>query len=194
MLSLSIIFLCIVILGAMAMAHASWVKMEDMKESHLQQAGVVWGGRVARDTEHTCVFFIKNPRQEELTRLANDIADPKSPNYGKHLTKQQVDEMSSNPEGEAAIESFLTSLGARIDKKSSSNIVATAPISVWETALNTEFFEVEAPAAPGQTLQRARTYSLPDTVAQHVNMVTNTVQMPVRISRGPVMGGRVRGV
>lgn len=177
------------------MAHTNWVKMEDMKESHLDQAGVLWGGRVARDTEHTCVFYIKNPRQEELTRMANDIADPNSPNYGKHLTKQQVDEMSRNPEGEAAIESFLTSHGARIDKKTSSTIVATAPISAWEAMMNTEFFEVESPAAgPGQTLQRARTYSLPDTVAPHVNMVTNTVQMPVRISRGPIMGSRVRGV
>eukprot|EP01031_Cornospumella_fuschlensis_P026218 gene26218-31673_t len=172
-----------------------WVQMEEVKpESHMQQAGVLWGGRVPRDTEHTCVFFIKNPRQDELTRLANDIADPNSPNYGKHLTKQQVDEMSRNPEGEAAIEAYLISHGARIDKKTSSNIVATAPISVWESVLNTEFFEVESPASPGQTLQRAHAYSLPDNVAQHVNMVTNTVQMPVRISRGPIMGGRLNHV
>jgi subtilase family serine protease len=107
--------------------------------------------------------------------------------YGKHLTKQQVDEMTKNVEGGAVLEQYLTSLRISVIKNAGHVVEATAPISTWERAFHTEFFEVEVAWAPGQILHRAKAFSLPENVAQHVSAVMNTVQIPPLMRHGPVL-------
>lgn len=170
-----------------------WTHMESVSETQERHLHPQWSTRSVGSIQHTVTFYLINPRHDEFQKLAEEIADPSSPMYGKHLTKQQVDEMVGNPAGMAIVEEYLHSLGATIDKKTVSSIEATAPISTWERAFNTEFHDVTVPHLPDRVLYRAKTYSLPQRVAQHVQMVMNTVQLPAPMHGGPVVSGvRVR--
>lgn len=167
-------------------AHTRWVQMESMSEAQEHFPGAQWAGRTDGSLPHTCTFYIKNPRQAEFQQLAEQIATPGSAMYGKHLTKEQVDDMTRNDAGMAIVDDYLRSVGAVVGKRTSSSIEATAPISVWEAALHTEFRDVTVPAST-HTLHRATAFSLPEGVAEHVNMVQNTVQLPAQMRPGPII-------
>lgn len=171
-----------------SLSHSEWVHMEsnEPQETRLRESGhpVTWIGRASPETMHECTFHLKNPRQADLEALVLQISDPKSPMYGKHMTKDQVQEMTRNVEGEHALELFLQNIGATITKKMTSAITATAPVSVWEQAFHTELHRIQSPAI-NHELVRARDYSLPKEVAPFVQLITNLIDLPVPVHRGP---------
>ena len=130
-------------------------------------------------------FYVKEKNLDYLTQYVSDISNPSSPNYGKHLTKQQLDDLTVNTEGVEKITEYLNSVGANVTKSTSSRIWATASVSVWNEALFCQFSNFEK-AGTREPIIRTTEYSLPPDVAQHVNMIGNTVQFPVEISRGPI--------
>jgi hypothetical protein len=72
------------------------------KESipHLSsRADLLKGDRVHHAHTHEVVFMIRQRNMDELTRKLEDVSDPSSPNYGQHMTMNEVVEMTANPEG-----------------------------------------------------------------------------------------------
>lgn len=175
--------------GKMASSsNVEWVHMEsnELQEERLRETNhaVTWLDRAHPETMHECTFHLKNPRQADLEALVLQISDPKSPMYGKHMTKDQVHEMTRNAEGEQALDAYLQKIGATITKKMSSAVTASAPIHVWEQAFHTELYRLQSPAISHE-LVRAKHYSLPSDVAPYVQLVTNLIDLPVPIHRGP---------
>lgn len=167
------------------MASIQWTEMEPgpHRATLTEQA---WGVRSEGTTEHEVTFHIHALGKEKLEQILKAVSDPKSPKYGQHLSKEEVDRITKNSEAEESIHEYLHELGARIVKESNSAVTAVAPLSVWERAFNTEFFVVNH---NDKTYNRAHKYYLPSSVAPHVDMVSNTIHVPIAIHHGPVIAG-----
>jgi hypothetical protein len=70
--------------------------------------------RVSSDQLHEVIFAIKLLNMDELTRILLDVSDPKSNNYGKHKTKEEVTSITSNPFANKKISEYLDAVGASI--------------------------------------------------------------------------------
>lgn len=138
--------------------------------------------RMTSDFIHEVTFVIKQRNMRELTRILNDVSDPASVNYGRHMTKEEVANMTSNPTARDATVSYLTSNGATIVAETlhGEYITANASISVWESMLNTRFYmfhQSERNNIVGRVV-RAESYSIPIGLQHYVDGTFNTIQMP----------------
>jgi tripeptidyl-peptidase I len=156
------------------------------KESipHLSsRADLLKGDRVHHAHTHEVVFMIRQRNMDELTRKLEDVSDPSSPNYGQHMTMNEVVAMTANPEGLVAVTSYLVRNGATIVSETlhGEYVTAAAPIAVWEKVLNTEFFTFHQTQVDGriEALVRAESYSIPRELGAHVMHVMNTIDTPL---------------
>ena len=154
---------------------------------------VIKGSRAHSTTEHDVVFLIKQRNMEELTRILHDVSDPRSKNYGNHLTSKEVIDLTSNPESHDETVAYLTAAGATVVlvEHAGGSITARAPISLWERMFDTEFhtytllLENGVGGAPFAFI-RTEKYSVPIGLDEHVSHVLNTVQLPeLKSSKAP---------
>ena len=98
--------------------------------------------RAAEERIHYLVFAIKQQNIDLLEAILLDVSDPNSARYGKYKTRKEISEMTSNPTGWNATVNHLKSMrGVTIVGETSHGeyITASAPISVWEDMLDTQF-------------------------------------------------------
>lgn len=140
-------------------------------------------GRARQDYLHDVVFVIQQRNMDELTRILDDISNPLSPNYGHHLSNRKIADMTSNVEGRDAVIEQLDAHGAVVISETlhGDYITARAPISVWEKMFNTQFYRFHQMQHTGaiDELIRAKEYSIPVELRDHVESVFNTIQMPL---------------
>lgn len=163
---------------------------------------VVKGLRALRTASHDVTFVVKQRNMDELTRILHDVSDPKSKNYGNHMTRNEVVDLTTNPDSHDEIVAYLEAAGAIITlvEHGGSSITARGPISFWERMLDTEFYSYSLPSnmidgeleSNMQTIHaheflRTEKYSVPLYLDQHVAFVMNTVQLPqLRSSKVPL--------
>lgn len=164
-----------------------WIVMESARVSDKTRDVFVWSERAPASEKHRCVFYLKGRNQANLEEIVLQVSDPRSPLYGKHLTKKEIDELTVDKAGTEAVLKFIESTGATVVDKNASAITAEAPVSVWESAFHTAFFIVKDTEAPNDRLLRAHEYSLPSSIAKYVQFVGGSVQMPVRLHHGQVI-------
>jgi tripeptidyl-peptidase-1 len=135
------------------------------------------------DSIHEVVFSIKPKNIESMTAILNDISNPASPNYGKHLSMEEVQEMTTNPEGTTIVKNYLITSGIEIINESpdGSFITAQAPISTLEAILSTRFSIFQNTQRSQETIIRTEQYFLPTEISKYVTSVKNTVQFPIKI-------------
>jgi tripeptidyl-peptidase I len=135
---------------------------------------------------HEVVFVIQQRNMDEVTRMLHDVSDPRSSNYGQHMTQEQVTKMTENLEGRDYVVAYLSKKGASVTAATlgSEYITASAPISVWESMLNTQFYAFHQTQRDGKVekLVRAEHYWIPKDLDVHVESVFNTIQVPYRVS------------
>ena len=138
--------------------------------------------RMTSDFIHEVTFVIKQRNMRELTIFLDDVSDPASVNYGKHMTKEEVANLTSNPTARDATMSYLTSSGATIVEETLNGeyVTANASISVWERMLNTRFFMFHLSENNNiiKKVVRAESYSIPIGLQLYVDGTFNTIQMP----------------
>lgn len=143
------------------------------------------GNRIHNSVEHQVVFVIRQSNMEELTRILHDVSDPLSPNYGQHLSKSEVVELTSNAKSRNILESYLAESGALVTSETLGGeyVTASAEISVWEKMFDTEFFTFHQTQHDGKInrVVRAEKYSIPRDLEPHIESVFNTIQMPPQI-------------
>lgn len=134
------------------------------------------------DFIHEVTFVIRQRNMIELTTILNDVSDLRSVNYGRHMTKEEVAQLTSNPEARDAVVSHLTDSGATIVAETlhGEYITANASISVWESMFNTQFFMFHQQKHDStiRKFVRAESYSIPIGLQLHVEGVFNAVDMP----------------
>ena len=137
--------------------------------------------RIRHDQTHEVIFAVQQKNMDELTNILYDISDPDSLNYGQHWSKDEVTAFTSNPEGRDAVVSYLNSNGASVvsETRAGEYISARAPIKVWETMFDTEFFafRMTHSDASVENLIRAEHYSVPRELDEHLAGVFNTIEM-----------------
>jgi tripeptidyl-peptidase I len=142
---------------------------------------------IRSDHVHEVVFVVQQKRMDHITRLLHEVSDPTSPNYGQHLSGEQISAITSNHEARDTISDFLNTNGVLTISETLSGdfITANAPISVWEEVFDTTFFIFTQRHLNGdlEEIVRAETYSIPRELDLHVESVLNTVELPVRTSR-----------
>ena len=187
--ALLVLFLTRFTVGAEDLAspqNQKWTRMEPDVSNVRPGDSFVWAERAPVTEKHQCVFYLMGKNQAKLEEIVQQVSDPKSPSYGKYLTKAQLDELTVDKEGTQAVLKFIKDTGATVLDQNASSIKTEAPISTWEAAFNTVFYIVTNPKDPKQRLLRAHEYSLPSNISPFVRFVGGTVQMPVKIHGGPV--------
>jgi tripeptidyl-peptidase I len=143
------------------------------------------------DHVHQLEFVLQLKNLDELERMVHDISNPLSANYGQHMSAEQVNAMTMNPEGRDAIVNYLHASGATVvgETLNSEFITATAPISVWNKVLHTEFslFHQEKYNGKIEQTVRAETYSIPNELDDHVTCVLNAIDLPVVLHGGVIL-------
>jgi tripeptidyl-peptidase-1 len=128
---------------------------------------------------HEVVFAVKQQNLDKLEKFLFEVSDPKNSKYGQYLSRSEVADMTANPKATQVITDFLIANGATITKKTPHGeyITARAKVELWEKLFATTFYEFEHESKP---VVRAKDYSLPVELADHVHAVFNTVQLPPR--------------
>jgi tripeptidyl-peptidase I len=139
-------------------------------------------GRVSMDVVHEIVFVIRLRNMEGLTDVLHDVSNPESPNYGQHLTREQVTNMTINIESRDAVLHYLSTSGLVVKMVTSGGefVIAQAPITVLEKFFKTEFyhFEMSSDSGHNRGFVRADVYSIPSALDMHVESVLNIVEVP----------------
>ena len=166
------------------------------------------GQRAPSSHLHTVVFAIEKLRMEELRVKLEDISDPFSANYGKHMTRTQIANMTSNFEGRSKLVHYLENHPHRPNEvvkvlkatPYGDFVFAQASVKLWESFFNTEFFlfHKKNPTRPTEKSEffifhlklffiiivaldpivRSMEYSLPVEIAAHVLGVFNVSDVP----------------
>jgi len=122
---------------------------------------------------------------DKIEQIALEVSDPESTRYGQHLSAENVRDLVSNPIGSNAVMDFLAKSDVEIIRRSEMGdyIKAEAPISTWEAMFSTTFFTFDRHNTDGSftSFVRSHEYTLPAEISEHVSLVLNTVQMPLRV-------------
>ena len=139
------------------------------------------------DHIHELIFVVQQQNMGELTRILHDVSDPASPNYGQHMSVEQVSAMTMNSAARDAIVDYLNTNGAAVTYEilSGDLITAVAPVSVWEKILDTKFYTFHQlqPEGDIQEIVGAETYSIPRVLDSHLTSVLNVIEMPYRTTQ-----------
>lgn len=151
---------------------------------------MVQRSRANPDELHECVFDIKANNLDALRDKSESVSFPKSPSFGKHLTRSEVSKLTANPVATSRVLNFLSQhSGVEVVKKSrdGDKLTVRARVATWERLFSTEFYVFDRIGLDGtvdRSFIRALEYEIPSILSDHVNAVFNTVQMPP-ISRPP---------
>jgi len=137
-------------------------------------------GQASREQLLELSFAVKQRGLYELHEALMRVSSPDSPDYGRHLSNEEVNAMTA-PEADhiEAVTSFLRAHGAdpHPATPNSDVIVATVPVHLAEQMLSTSY--VKLVHSSGAELTRAPSgYSLPPNVAAAVDFVAPTVHVP----------------
>ena len=144
--------------------------------------------RMQADDVHQVIFVVRQRNMDELTEKLLDASNPAGSNFRRHLTSQEVAELTSNPEARDQIISQLDAAGATIISETLHGefITANAPIAVWERLFRTEFFTFRQTLRSGHVLDivRAEEYWIPTALDMFVDSVFKTVEFPSSLMGG----------
>lgn len=98
--------------------------------------------RVHPNQIHDVIIGIQQKHMDKLTDILHDISNPMSANYGNHMTRQEIADLTTSPESRNQVVAYLKTVGASIISETlyGEYITARAPIHVWEKTFNTEFY------------------------------------------------------
>jgi hypothetical protein len=139
--------------------------------------------RADKEVTHNVIFAISQSNMDQLTHVLEDLSDPSSSKYGKHWSKSEVAEFTTNKRSYSAVMEYLQAKdGVDIYRQSlyGEYIFARAPVHVWEDVFATTFQMYESSSKEKNRKQnkiiRAEEYSLPVELDGHVSTVLNTIQ------------------
>jgi tripeptidyl-peptidase I len=126
---------------------------------------------------------LKQANIDSLVRQLYEVSDPAHERYGKHLTKDQVEELV-RPASESVkmVENWLIAHGLDINspecamQKSPAGdwVNLNVPVRLAEQMLNTEYNVYQHKRDASNRVVRALSYSLPRSLHDHVDVITPT--------------------
>lgn len=152
------------------------------------RSDIVKKKRVSRNYVHEIVFMVQPKNIDILTEILEDVSNPASLNYGQHLTRNEVAELTDNTDSRDAIIAYLRTKDVLSISETLNGdyITASAPIATWESMLDNKFFMFHQTQVTGgiNVLVRAEKYSIPVQLSSHVMHVLRTVDIPLVTRQG----------
>ena len=134
------------------------------------------------DYIHEIVFAVRQQNIAKLTQILHDKSSPSSENFGIHLTREEIAEISFDKLSHDTLVAHLSNIGASMVSETSSGdfITASAPVLVWEKMFNTEFNLLCLPRNERYDfiVARADRYWIPKELDEHIENVFNVIDMP----------------
>lgn len=135
-------------------------------------------------------FAVKQRGLAKLESTLLSVSTPSSPDYGKHLTNDELQHLTAPAETNIeAVSNFLLSFGAEPRRATPNGdfVAATVPVEVAERMLSAKYVEVRHTS--GKVVARTLGgYRLPAAVASAVDFVAPTIHIP-GAQRRPRPGG-----
>lgn len=151
------------------------------KSKHEHRIDFRRANRPDRNRNHEVIFAVSQRNIDVLEELLMEVSNPNSKMYGKHKSRKEVSELTTNHASARHLLLYLKNQNVVVSKVSKHKdfITANAPIHVWESLFATEFYEFESVDGSAENVVRALEYSLPEPLVDHVHAVFNTVQLPL---------------
>jgi|EP01047_Picozoa_sp_COSAG01_P031622 tripeptidyl-peptidase-1 len=133
-----------------------------------------------QDTEMLSITIVlREQGQEEIRRMALSVSDPSSPEYGRFLTRDQVQDIT-RPKADhmSAVTAWLDSHGVGFKIQGVSNLLVDIPAVTASKLFETTFHRAENRAS-GQALVRAADFSVPDEVAAATQSIFGLHGLPL---------------
>lgn len=125
---------------------------------------------------------VKQQNVDKLESVLISVSDPKSPTYGKHLSKQEVDTLlAPSAEAVTVVKQWLENHGVEATSVTANSdfIRARVTVSHAENILNATYVRFEHDAHPPVwRVGGDASYSVPVEVAQHVDFIAPTISFP----------------
>ncbi|KAG0702394.1 peptidase S8/S53 domain-containing protein [Suillus ampliporus] len=121
---------------------------------------------------------LPQPRFPELEQHLWEVSDPSHPRYGAHLSKEETDALTApHPETLDIVNEWLASHGLAEESliRSSANdwVTIRVPVGLAEEMLDTTY-HVYKHAETGDSIVRTTSYSLPEILHDHVDLIQPT--------------------
>jgi len=161
---------------------------------HTQRNDISKQERCASTHMHTITVIVKRKNIDTvIMRHLQESSDPFHPSFANHLTREEIDTITSNPEAVQAVKEWVTSLsgeGVEIVSESphgSAYITIAGPVGVFERELSTAFYHFHQLAVQekkvASKIVRATEFSLPPRLTEHVDAVFGVVDFPIKDER-----------
>ena len=133
-------------------------------------------------------FAVKKRNLDVLQAVFLNVSDPLSADYGKFWSREQISQLTANPQAMQKIASYLASHAIDIvsQTRDGGYITAQGKVSVWEKMFSTQFYEFRHKHWNNENIKRALEYSLPKELNGHVEFVFDIVDFPL-----PKKGGAI---
>lgn len=176
--------------------------MKDFSKLHIKSNDYVRGNRADVSILHEIVIAIPQKNIEHLKELLLQVSDHRSDKYGKYLTYDEIGTLVSNHHATEEVQYWLEKNGATIKSICDHGefITAEATIGVWENIFDTKFHEYNPVDKSNQqdsdgessmnvyrkSIYRALSYSLPESVSQHVESIFRLTSIPPTAFTAPI--------
>lgn len=135
-----------------------------------------WDFQSAAHAEHKLDLHIrlKEENMEQLQQRALEISDPSHRDYGRHLTKAEVDALTApTQETVDSVTQWLASHGIEAGNVNSGYLAVTLSVEQAKALLNADY-GVYTEAATGRQTVRTTSYSLPLSLLDSIHMIQPT--------------------
>ncbi|OCH95935.1 tripeptidyl peptidase A [Obba rivulosa] len=167
-----------------ALAFGSAVRAAPKDCAHKVKESVVpprgWTKAASAPANHTIELRIGLPQPNfaELEHHLYEVSDPFHERYGAHLSKEEVESLiAPHPQSIQLVDEWLVSYGLVQEDLSRSPaqdwVKVKVPVSLAEKMLDTEY-HVWTHEASGESLVRTTSYSLPEHLHEHIDLVQPT--------------------
>lgn len=153
----------------------------EARSSNSVLSGWATGGESPRDARIELSFAVKQRGLEELHDTLMRVSMPSSPDYGKHLSNEEVNAMTApDPEHIRIVEDFLALHGAVpvAATPNSDFIHATVSVETAERMLSAKYVQLVHGESGVEVTRAPQGYRLPAAVAAVVDFVSPTVHVP----------------
>eukprot|EP01038_Epipyxis_sp_PR26KG_P009117 gene9117-12298_t len=155
------------------------------KESYQNSRSPMWQKVVGSESIHThkldLIFAIKQQNRALIEQKLLEISTPSSSQYGKHLTLDEVNELTQpSIEAQNTVKQFLNEYGIINGDFSYSSGFLKVKVTVEQaqSILGTTY-HTYANAKSGEKIIRCESYTLPINVANVVDFVAPTINFPI---------------
>ncbi|KAG1868062.1 peptidase S8/S53 domain-containing protein [Suillus tomentosus] len=165
--------------AALASAMPFWGYQQKVKESiHGPPSG--WYKHAPAPKHHMLELKIALPQPKfpELEQHLREVSDPSHARYGAHLSKQETEAlMAPHPETLAVVRKWLALYGLAEESitQSPANdwVTIRVPVGLAEVMMTTDY-HVYKHAQTGESIIRTMSYSLPEILHDHVDLIQPT--------------------